>query len=410
MKKTTIENKFLEVIKKEERASFDFFWKEANIEVGSPGYGLIRDNTSKDTKNMASIASVGFGLAAIPIGIEHGWITKEEGYQRAKGTLETFLNHAEQYEGFFYHFLDMRTAKKYDKNYDCPSIIDTTLFINGALVVGEYFGDEIKKLANLLYENINWTIYYNEKNNRFYMGYYPDKGGFGEWGTYAEQLSVYILAVASPTHPVLAKSYTSFDRYKVQYDNFIFSTCPGNPLFIHQYSHAFFDFRNKKDQDGNDWFDNSRQATLAQRAYAIRNPQNYKTLHEKSWGLTACQGPHGYIAYGAEPFAEGSDGERNDGTVAPSASAGSIVFAPEEVLETLNYFYEEIPQLWGKYGFKDSYNLDVEPNWYADREIGIDKGITVVMIENYLSGLIWNLYMKNEYVQKGQHLLQFKSN
>lgn len=408
--RTEIKEEYLTVIQNEERASFDFFWKEANTDEHSPSYGLIRDNTSDQARQMASIASVGYGLAAIPIGVERGWISYEDGYERVLGTLKTFWNHAEHYEGFFYHFLDMDTAKKFDQNYDCVSIIDTTLFLNGAIVAGEYFGGSIKELVIKLYERVNWTIYYNEEINKFYMGYDPEKGGFGEWGTYAEQLSVYILAVGSPTYPVPAKVYEGFDRYRVSYGDYSFSTCPGNPLFIHQYSHAWYNFQNQVDNEGNDWFENSVQATLAQRQYAIDNPQKFTTFHEKSWGLTACQGPFGYIAYGAAPFAKGSDGERNDGTIAPSAAAGSIVFAPQEVLETLHYFYTEIPELWGEYGFKDSYNLDIEPHWYADREIGIDKGITILMIENYLTGMVWNLYMKNHFVQLGAEKIGFKKN
>lgn len=389
------------------KGCFNFFWKEANTDKNSPGYGLIRDNTAPANKNIASIASVGFGLSVIIIGIERGWISKEEGYERTLGTLNTFLNHAEHSEGFFYHFLHMESAKKYEESYDCASIIDTAIFLNGAITSAEYFGGDVKELFERIFARVDWQKYYDEARNVYYMGYRPESGGFGQWDMYAEQLMQYILGVSSPTYSVPSKIYKGFARDLVNYGEYKFYHSPGGQLFTHQFSHAWFNFKDIVDEDGINWFDNSVKATFAARQYCIDNPQSFRTFGENSWGLTACEGPNGYRGYGAAPFHPNCDALINDGTVAPAASSGSIVFAPDIVIDALNYFYAKVPQLWSEYGFLDAYNLDVNPAWVADRVIGIDKGITALMIENYKTGLIWDLYMKNAYVQKAQGILNW---
>lgn len=392
-----------DIIELEERKSFDFFWKTANQDMNSDGYGLIPDNSV--VEDFASIASVGFGLAGIPIGVERGWITKEEGLERTKGTLLTFLNQVEQYEGFFYHFLEMKDGKKYKNNYDVPSIIDTTLFLSGAIVAGEYFEGEIKELVEEIYSRVNWQMYYNEKDNVYYMGYREGEGGFGAWDMYAEQLNQYVLGVGSDTHPVPAKIYDGFPRDLKNYKEYEFYTSPGNALFIHQYAHGFVNYSDYVDKDGINWGENSTKATLAQRQYAIDNPLNFKTFHKNSWGLTACQGPEGYRVYGTPPTI---DEHLIDGTVAPSAAIGSIVFTPEESIALMEDLYQNHPESFGEYGFVDAYNFDKEQDFYSDRVIGIDKGITLVMIENYRTGLIWKLFKQNKHVQQGLKRLAFK--
>lgn len=397
--------KLPEVIELEARRSFDFFWNEANTNPDSPGFGLILDQSAN--KKVASIASVGFGLTAIIIGIERGWITREEGYKRTKGTLETFWNNVEHEGGFFYHFLDMETGKKNEAFYDCASIIDTALLLNGAITAAEYFGGEIADLFKKIYDRVDWSMYYDEPVNQFYMGYKPETGGFHHWDMYAEQMMQYILGVASETHPVPVKIYEGFERMLGEYGGYEYYNSPGGSLFTHQYSHAWFDFNEYHDSDGIDWFENSVKASKANRQYCINEHKNFKTYHENSWGITACATPNGYRAPGAPPYHPNVKPE-NDGTIAPAGAAGSIVFTPEESISAMEYYYENHPQLWGEYGFVDSYNLDVSPEWYANHVIGIDKGITLLMIENYRSGLVWDLYMKNEIVQKGAKMLGWK--
>ena len=277
------------LIMKELRKSYNFFIKEANINENSNGYGLIRDkNLLAD--DIASIASVGYGLAALIIGVEHNWINYNTAYTRASKTLDTFLNHVEGKNGFYYHFVNMETGKR---EWNCEiSIIDTAIFICGAITVGEYFGKDVKEKAKLLYKRINWKWYTNEDTNYFYMGYSPEKGFWGCWDMYAEQLMLYVLGVASPTFPVNKDMYYNFKREKADYKNIkdiIYTYC--GTLFTYQFSHAWIDFRNTKDANGVDWFENSIKATKANREYCIDNSSKFKTFGKNSWGLTACLGP-----------------------------------------------------------------------------------------------------------------------
>lgn len=394
------------LLRKELKGNFKFFITQANSNPKSQGYGLIRDK-SELSPEVASIASVGYGLAALVIGAERKWIRYEKAYKKAKGTLDTFLNNLEATNGFFYHFIHMETGKR---EWNCEvSIIDTGIFICGAILAGEYFGGEIKQKAEQLYKNINWDWYRDESVNQFYMGYSPEQGFSGHWDMYAEQLMLYVLGVASPTFPVEPTIYEDFKKPVADYGeikNIVHTYC--GTLFTYQYSHAWIDFRNRKDKDGIDWFENSVKATLANRKYCIENSQKFKTFGENSWGLTACLGPKGYSGeFGAKPAF--SELQGNDGTISPSGAAGSIVFTPELSMQSLEYYYEHFPKLWGKYGFKDAYNLEGEKPWYAKECIGIDKGTSMLMIENYLTGLIWKYFMKNQYVKKGLEKLRISA-
>jgi hypothetical protein len=390
-----------ELVNNELKGCFDFFWNEANTDKNSPGFGQIRDKNKKGSELVSSIASVGFGLTAIVIGAERGFVSKTEAFERVKGTLLTFLHETEHAHGFFYHFLDMRTSKKFGEYHDCASIIDTSIFLNGALTAAEYFKGEIAELFDEIYTRVNWQKYYNEKENLFYMGYHEDTGGFGAWDMYAEQMMQYILGTASPTFPVPPKIYEGFNRDLGEYGGYSFYNSPGGALFIHQFSHGWYNFKNIIDKDGISWFDNSVKASLASRQYSVNNPKGFKTLHKNAWGLTACEGPKGYRAFGTPPFHPNCE-DINDGTVAPCGAIGSVIFTPNEAFDAMTH-YAAIPKLIGKYGFQDSYNQDL--NWVCDFCIGIDKGISIVMLENYLSGMVQELYMSNKYVKKATELL-----
>lgn len=390
------------LLMKELKASYNFFIKEANLDKNSKGYGLIRDKNMY-AKDIASIASVGYGLAALAIGTKRKGIKQPSAYERAKGTLDTFLNNVEGKNGFYYHFVNMNTGKR---EWNCEiSIIDTAIFICGAIVAGEFFKGEVKEKAEELYKKINWEWYRNKENNFFYMGYKPENGFWGQWDMYAEQLMLYVIGSASPTFPINKEMYDVIKKEKADYENIkdiIYTYC--GTLFTYQFSHAWIDFRNKEDEQGIDWFENSIKATIANREYCIKNSKKFKTFGENSWGLTACVGPSGYSGgYGAKPALADIEKE-NDGTVTPCGPAGSIVFTPELSIKALENFYNNYPKLWGKYGFIDSYNLE-NGEWYSKEVIGIDKGISMIMIENYLSQLIWKCFMKNEYVQKGLEII-----
>lgn len=386
------------LLKRELKGDFNFFIKEANTNPNSKGYGLIRDK-NKLAPEIASIASVGYGLAALVIGVERNWISYPKAYNRANSTLDTFLNNMETTHGFFYHFINMETAKR-EWNSEV-SIIDTGIFICGAILAGEYFKGGVKGKAEQLYQNINWNWYRDESTNQFYMGYSPENGFFGHWDMYAEQLMLYILGVASPTYPIDKSMYDDFKKPIASYGDIkdiVYTYC--GTLFTYQYSHAWIDFRGRKDSNGVDWFENSVKATLANRKYCIENSNTYRTFGENSWGLTACVGPKGYSGeFGAIPALSKLEG--NDGTISPSGAAGSIVFTPELSIKALENYYNHYPKLWCNYGFKDAYNLESSKPWYAEECIGIDKGTSMVMIENYLTGLIWKYFMKNKYVIEG---------
>lgn len=402
----TISNE--DLLELESRLSFMFFWEEANINPESPGYGLIRDR-APGGQDICSIASVGYGLTGLVIAAERGWISKSHAKERALGTLHTLLYNAEHINGFFYHFIDMETAKRAHQSE--VSVIDTAIAICGAITIGEYFGAEIKEAAHKLYERVNWEWYRNPETNQFYMGYTPERGHWASWDMYAEQFMMYFLAIASPTHPVNKEIFYDFKRQTGSYGGlppFIY-TWVGS-LFTFQFSHAWFDLRNKVDLENVDWWENSITATRTHRQYCIDESKNFKTFGARSWGLTACDGPFGYRGnYGAPPSGKNSanDQHKPDGTVPPAGAIGSIVFTPDEVLDAMQYYYNEQPKLWGKYGFQDAYNLDVEPAWYGKDVIGIDKGISLLMLENYRTGLVWKYFMKNEYVQKGLKMAGF---
>jgi hypothetical protein len=387
-----------------QHTAFDYFWTEAN-----PANGLIKDRSTPSSP--ASIAAVGFGLTAICIGIEHDWITHAQGRERVLTTLETFWNGPQGFEedgnmgykGLFYHFLDMNTGTRV---WDCElSTIDTALLLAGVLDVKQYFTGsdpdevEIRALADALYQRADWEFMRNSGVG-IRMGWEPGSGfaGYGTWVGYNEAMILYILALGSPTHPVPTSTWftwTSGYQWSTQYGQqyVIFP-----PLFGHQYSHCWIDFRNRQDlymaSKGITYFENSRRATLAAQAYCIDNPLGHVGYSDLVWGLTASDEPWGYSAHGAPPA------QNDNGTITPTAAASSIPFAPEIVIPTLHHFYDTYPStLWGPYGFKDAFNLDV--NWWATDYIGIDQGPIIIMIENYRNESVWRRFMQNADVQAG---------
>ena len=383
----------------------NFFLKEANNREDSPGYGLVRDK-SVLSPEIASIASVGYGFAALVIGAERGMISREEGEKRAVGAMKTFLYNMESTSGFYYHFVNLETARR-EWNSEV-SVIDTAIFLCGAITAGEYFGNEAAELAEKLVSRVEWKWYTDCGAMQFYMGYKPEEGFFGHWDLFAEQLMMYVLAAGGDDYELAKKLYDAVPRNTASFGGQEFLYSYGGALFTYQFSHAWIDFRNLADREGIDWFENSIRASRANRDYCIGMKEKFRTFGENAWGTTACVGPRGYSgAYGAKPAVTDVD-ELNDGTIPPCGAAGSVVFTPEESIRALEYMYNTYPKLRCEYGFRDAYNLDGEAEWYAEECIGIDKGISLVMIENYLSGLIWKCFMKNERVKKGLKRLGFE--
>lgn len=401
--------------------SFLFFFEAVNGDPQSPGFGMITDRINPTTRTMgaASIASVGFGMAALPIGIENGWISYQEGYDRTLGTIDT-LEGMQRTHGFYYHFVEMSSARRAGTSE--VSIIDTAILICGLIVAGEYFGGEIKERVDAIYQAVEWDWYFDAGRQMFYMGYTPERGFGGAWDYYGEQLMIYVLAAGSRDHSVGKAAY---DVMKSRTPKRSYGTSGSfyaswfGTLFTYQYSHAFLDFRDLRDQQGVDWFENSVRASTAAYDYGKLLQADYKTYGTVAWGNTSSDGPDGYAAYGNLPAGGTID---IDGTLAPAGPIGSIVFVPELVLPTFDYF-SSIFSLQSRYGYKDAFNLGVTDTasafvkrptatippsgWFASDVIGIDKGITVLMIENYRSGFVWEYFMRNESVQAGLSVLGF---
>jgi hypothetical protein len=390
-----------QIIENEIRGSFDFFWEQANTTPGSPGFGLIRDRYP-GSEGIASIASTGFGLTAYLIGIEKGYITEQEGYERVYQTLDTLLA-MDREEGFYYHFVDIKSGKRAWESE--VSSIDTSILLMGVLSVGQYFGEEIEAKSRQIFDAVNWPWFLDDSRQMFYMAYRPEKGFEGHWDFYAEQLMMYVLAAGSTTYPVDETPYYTFTRHFASYgdgDPFIHSWF--GSLFTYQFSHAWIDFREYTDREGINWFENSAKASLAQHNFAVDMDSKYETLGPNAWGLTACDGPNGYNGrYGAPP--SGFDNRQHyiDDTVAPCAAIGSIIFTPQQSEQAL-INYHSIEDLQGRYGFNDAYNLT--ENWFASDVIGIDKGITLLMLANAENDLVHRIMMQNETILNGLGNLQ----
>lgn len=408
-----------------QRVTFDYFWHEANDENG-----LVADSTRQGSPS--STATVGFALTIYPIAVERGFISRSAAVTRTLRTLR-FLWQCPQgtktedsgYQGFFYHFLDMQSGQRYDK---CElSTIDTTFLLAGALTAAQYFqGDgtdesEIRRLADDLYRRVDWQWAQNGEAT-VTMGWTPE-GGFlpNRWYGYSEALILYFLGLGSPTHPLDPASYAEWTTTYHWDDFYGYQMLYAGPLFIHQFSHLWIDFREIQDeymrQHGIDYFENSRRATYMQQQYAIDNSHGFKRYGKDCWGITACDGPdadcevdgqlrhfYGYLARGA-PL--GPD----DGTLAPWAAVASLPFAPEIVLPTLRFLTELHLQTPAPYGFKCSFNPTFpapaeqpqrsEVGWVSDWHLGINQGPIVIMTENYRSSLIWQLTRTSPYLVRG---------
>lgn len=391
-----------------QRGAFDFFWNEAN-----PANGLIRDRGPGTAPS--SIASVGFGLTALCIGADHGWQTRAAVRDRVLTTLKTFWNAPQGsgatgyagYKGFFYHFLDMDTAlRTWDSEL---SNIDTGLLFAGILYVREYFDGadsaetHIRALADSIFFRADWEWFRNF-NDALPMEWKPGAGfGTSRWVGYNEAMIMYILGYGSPTHRLQKgwSAWTGGYTWETLYGQ---TYVPFAPLFGHQYSHCWIDFRGIQDAymrgKGIDYFENSRRATLAQRAYCQANPGGWVGYSDSLWGITASDTPTGYRARGAPPA------QNDDGTIAPTAAIGSLPFAPEAVLPTIHNMWNTYgAQLWTPYGFRDAFNLTVD--WWDNDVIGIDQGPIIIMIENYRTGKVWETFMKSPYIQSGLAAIGF---
>ena len=405
-----------------QRDSFGYFVNEINL-----GNGLVLDKTAPDWP--ASIAAIGMALTAYPVGVERRFMARAEAVARTLTTLR-FLAASGQserpeatgFKGFFYHFLNMQTGQR---EWQCElSSIDTALLIAGALTAAVYFDAkskaeaEIRALAKLLYERIDWR-WMLDGGDTMRHGWTPEHGFLPyRWEGYDEALVLYLLALGSPTHPIDRACYDAWCSTYEWKEIYGFEFLYAGPLFIHQMSHIWCDFRGIRDafmrERDADYFENSRRATFVQQQYAVRNPLGFKHYGDWCWGVTASDGPGNqekkvdgiervffdYVARGA-PF--GPD----DGTLAPWAVAASLPFAPEIVAPTISHLRALHVDVPNPYGFKASFNpafhdgVDDGVGWVSPYHFGINEGPTVLMIENQRSSMVWSLMRRCGYLRKG---------
>jgi hypothetical protein len=426
-----------------EHRAFNFFWETAN-----PANGLVPDRYP--APSFASISAVGFALTAYPIGVERGYVTRAAARDRVLATLRFFRDAPQGtaargmtgYMGFYYHFLDMGTGMRYSPRTEL-SLIDTSLLIAGVLFCQSYFDGrdpaevELRKIAEELYERVDWT-WASRDDGEIALGWSLEYGFHPRsWRGYNEAMILYVLALGSPTHSIPDTAWQSY----ISTNQFHWDGPPDErylafpPLFGHQYSHVWLDFRDIRDafmrDKGMDYFENSRRATWAQQRYAIANPMHWKDYGPLVWGISACDGPadvnlpydgekrvfHSYAARGI-----GGAHTYDDGTIAPSALAGSMPFAPEIVLPAMEQIKAQYGDyVYSTYGFVDAFNPSFDygvplmsgrripgVGWFDTNYLGIDQGLTVTMAENYRSGFIWRIMRRNPHIRRGLERAGFK--
>jgi hypothetical protein len=377
-----------------ERRAALFFWEQAD-----PGTGQVLDRAffnksdSKIDSRLSSIAATGFGLSTLCIADRRNYFDHEEIVQRVQTTLDFHLNKLPHNHGFFTHFNDAHTGKPWE--HIEVSSIDTAILMCGILTARAHFNDpKITDLATKIYERVEWPWMLNG-GDTFSMGFLDNAFIKSRWDHYCELMMLYLLAIGSPTHPVAPGSWDKFTRPRMTFQGFSYIAQP-DPLFVHQYSHAWFDFRNRRDFY-TDYFDNSIIATRAHKAFCLSLKIGYT---DEYWGITASDSERGYVIWGGPPALG-----HIDGTVVPCATAGSLPFLPQDCLRVLRSLRTLGDRAYGRYGFADA----VHPagNWYNGYVLGIDLGISALMAENLRTGFVWSTFMKNPEATRAMKLVCF---
>lgn len=382
-----------------ERTSFRFFWEQANPETG-----LVRDRANVVTGKqnpLSSIAAVGFGLTAVSIADARGYIPHNQAAERVLHTLRFLWKKLPNHRGFFYHWANINTA---ERQFDSEvSSIDTAILLCGVLTCRQHFRDwEVQELGHLIFNRVEWT-WLSEDTGVLSHGWTPETGFLpSRWNDYSELMMMYLLGLGSSTYPLPAASWDVWKRVPFVYDGirYIGSFAP---LFIHQYSQAWFDFRNKHDRYA-DYFQNSVRATEAHKRFCLDIAAEFPDYSNDLWGITASDSANGYVVWGGPP-ATGPI----DGTVVPCATGGSLPFLPQQTIQVLRTIKENYgKRAWCRYGFVDAFNPLT--NWYDADVIGIDTGITMVMAENARTGFVWDTFMKNPEAKRGMQRAGFQPN
>lgn len=390
---SNIDDAFLEDLS---RRAFLYFWEQAD-----PSTGLVLDRARADGsphdethRRVASIAATGFGLTALCIAAARGWAPRREVRDRARATLRFFAERAPREHGWFYHWMDASTGER-RWNSEVSSI-DTALLLGGVLTARQFFRDdkEIVRLATKIYEDIDFPWMQNGHPALLSHGWKPELGFLlPMWDSYSEQTILYLLAIGSPAHPISGRSWRAWRREWITYAGYSYMAGAA-PLFIHQYSQAWVDYRGQREKRSPNvnYFENSIKATRAHRAFCIALSKEFPGYSENIWGITASDSAKGYVAWGGPPR-----DPNIDGTVVPSAAAGSLMFAPDICLPALRAMREKFGEggqnVWGRYGFVDAFNPST--GWVDRDVIGINAGITLLSAENLRSGNVWRWFMRN---------------
>ena len=386
--------------------SFAYFWDQWNRHSG-----LVQDRAGADgapsANNVASSAATGFGLTALCIAAERKWIPKEQARLRVIATLRFLWSKAFHDHGWYFHFMDADTGERRLKSE--VSSMDTALLLAGVLTAQGYFSAdrEIRMLAKQIFERVDFAWMLNGDPKLLSHGVKPESGFLeARWQVYSEATILYLLAIGSPRHSIPIDSWYAWLRPEVKFDSWEFVS--GGALFTHQYSHAWVDFRHLRDGDPSllDYFRNSQIATYAHRDFCISLQPQYGDYGPNMWGVTASDSPLGYINWGNST----THGSAN-GTLVPCAAAGSLMFAPEICLPVLKQMFDQYgDKIYRRYGFTDAFN----PNW-KDKKfwvnhdvVGIDVGITLLSIENLLTGNVWRYFMRNPYIQSAMEKVGFR--
>lgn len=413
-----------------QRAAFGYFLEETN-----PANGLVADTSREGSP--ASIAVVGFALSSYPVAVERSWLTRDDAATRTlvtlrffEGSMQGLSPDATGYQGFYYHFLDRESGRR---AWHCElSMIDTALLFGGVLTAAAYFTRdtsveaEIRRLARSLFDRVDWNWARNGKA-AVAQGFKPESGFLHyDWQGYSEAALLYVLGLASDTHPLSPSSYAAWTRTYQWERIYGRDLLYAGPLFIHQFSQAWIDFRKIQDpfmkEKGSDYFENSRRAIDVQREYARQNPNEYASYGADCWGLSAGDGPGArsaqvdarqrrFFEYTARGVPYGPD----DGTIAPGAALASLPFAPALALSATRHFLELYPEWKTTWRLPSGFNRtapgpdpDSARGWISEGFYGLDQGIVVLMIENHRSGLIWKLMRSSEIVRAGLKRAGFK--
>lgn len=386
--------------------AFLYFWEQADPKTGLVLDRARADGSAEDEPNrgVASIAATGFGLTALCIAADRGWIQPREARDRMRIALRFFAERAPRVHGWFYHWMDASTgARRWNSEV---SSIDTALLLGGVMTARQFFRDdeEIVSLATRIYEEVDFRWMQNGNPALLSHGWKPE-GGFlkSMWDSYSEHTILYLLAIGSPVHAITPRSWWAWRRDWVAYAGYSYMA-GAPPLFIHQYSQAWVDYRGKRENRSPNinYFDNSIKATRAHRAFCIDLSKEFPGYSEKIWGITASDSARGYVAWGGPPR-----DPNIDGTVVPSAAAGSLMFAPDICLPALRAMREKFGEggkgIWGRYGFVDAFNPNT--GWVDRDVIGINVGITLLSAENLRSGKVWHWFMRNAEIPRAMRLV-----